>query len=82
MRTNFEYNQKNLYTPVVFRNDFTNANLSLNQAWSLFFTGGEDENLLGKNPQKGWFYNNALMAIIVTGIIATTVFNNFATIQF
>ena len=82
MGTNFEYTQENLYTPVVFRSDFNSASLSLNQAWSLFFTAGDEENLLGKNPQKGWFFSNFLMAIVVAGIIGAVVFNNFATIQF
>ena len=82
MGTNFEYNQKNLYTPVVFRSDFNNATLNLNQAWSLFFTAGDEEGFLGANPQKGLFFSNLLMAIVATGIIGAVLFNNFATIQF
>lgn len=82
MKTQFIYDNKNLYTPVIFREDFTNATLSLNQAWSLFFTGGEEENALGRNNTTGWFFNNILIAVVVTGIIGAVVFNNFATIQF
>ena len=82
MGTEFTYDNKNLYTPVIFREDFTNANLSLNQAWSLFFTAGEEENSLGRNKKTGWFFNNTLIAFVITAIMGATVFNNFATIQF
>ncbi|MEB3225903.1 MAG: hypothetical protein VKJ86_08875 [Synechococcus sp.] len=62
MPTNFEYNPNNLFTPVVFRQDFQGATLSATQAWSLFFSAGQEENLFGQEKEIGWFYNNLLLA--------------------
>jgi hypothetical protein len=76
MITKFNYEGKNLYTPVIFRPDFQVATLNTNQAWSLFFSAGQEENELGNNNEYGWFFNNLLMAVIVSGIIGSAIFTS------
>lgn len=75
MVNNFNYNHKNLLTPVIFRKDFRNATISATQAWSLFFSAGQEENLFGKEREIGWFYNNTLVAFGVTFALAAICFS-------
>jgi hypothetical protein len=78
MRTDFDYPQTELVGPVVFRPDFNSNSQSINsnQAWSLFFTGGKDENALGFNTELGAFFTNLLIAIAVAGGLWATLFYN------
>lgn len=76
MITKFNYKGQDLYTPIIFRNDFQTSTIDVNQAWSLFLTVGQEENELGYNSEKGWFFNNLLMAIIVSGIIGSLIFTS------
>jgi len=76
MITNFKYNTPaTLYTPVVFREDFKDATISATQAWSLFLTAGQEENLLGEESEIGWFYNNFLIAWVVAFGLAAAFFS-------
>jgi hypothetical protein len=78
MRTDFDYTQTELVGPVVFRPDFNSNSepINSNQAWSLFFTGGNDENALGFNLELGAFFTNLLIAIAVAGTLWATLFYN------
>ncbi|MDZ8034007.1 hypothetical protein [Nostoc sp. DedSLP04] len=77
MRTDFDFPKKDLIGPVVFRPDFTNfEKINLNQAWSLFFTAGQDDKVLGKEIELGKFFTNLLIAVGVTGILWGTFFSN------
>ncbi|PHM11130.1 hypothetical protein [Nostoc sp. 'Peltigera malacea cyanobiont' DB3992] len=70
MKTDFDYPKKNLIGPVVFRPAFKNFEIiNANQAWSLFFTAGQDDKGLGQEIEFGRFFTNLLIAIGVTGII-------------
>ncbi|MFM7191496.1 MAG: hypothetical protein ACKN9E_16000 [Microcystaceae cyanobacterium] len=61
-------NNKDLFAPVVFRSEFNNFQpISGNEAWSLFFTAGQEDKELGSNPEFGRFFTNLLLAIAVTG---------------
>ncbi|MBR8826429.1 MAG: hypothetical protein DSM107014_00750 [Gomphosphaeria aponina SAG 52.96 = DSM 107014] len=63
-------NNKDLFSPVVFRSDFNNFEaINANQAWSLFFTAGKEDKELGFEPEIGRFFTNLLIAVGVTGII-------------
>ncbi|AFY37464.1 hypothetical protein Lepto7376_1096 [[Leptolyngbya] sp. PCC 7376] len=72
MSRQFDYtSQANLFTPIVFREDFKDATISATQAWSLFFSAGQEENLFGKNREIGWFYNNVIVAsVVIFGLTA------------
>ncbi|MFN5514546.1 MAG: hypothetical protein ACK5CA_07315 [Cyanobacteriota bacterium] len=64
------YANKDLFAPVVFRSDFNHFQaISANQAWSLFFTGGQEDKQLGSNPELGRFFNNILIAVSISGAI-------------
>jgi hypothetical protein len=64
------YANKDLFAPVVFRSEFNNFKpISGNEAWSLFFTGGQEDKELGINPETGRFFTNTLAAIAVVGIV-------------
>ncbi|WP_445631132.1 hypothetical protein [Nostoc sp. DSM 114167] len=70
MKTDFDYPKKDLIGLVVFRPDFNNFEIiNANQAWSLFFTVGQDDKRLGQEIEFGRFFTNLLIAIGVTGII-------------
>ncbi|MFN6561868.1 MAG: hypothetical protein RMY28_019020 [Nostoc sp. ChiSLP01] len=77
MRTDFNFPKQDLIGPVVFRPDFTNfEKINLNQAWSLFFTAGQDDKALGQEIELGKFFTNLLIAVGVTGILWGTFFSN------
>ncbi|MEQ8754189.1 MAG: hypothetical protein RID09_11810 [Coleofasciculus sp. G1-WW12-02] len=71
MKTDFEsFKNKDLFRPVIFRTDFNNFDsLTLNQAWSLFFTAGQEDKVLGLEPELGRFFNNLLIAVGVMGTL-------------
>ncbi|MBD2328868.1 hypothetical protein [Alkalinema sp. FACHB-956] len=75
MRTDLEFRRPELFGPVVFRPEF-NAFQEINaaQAWSLFFTGSQEDKALGFNPEIGRFFTNALIAIGVSGVLLATFF--------
>lgn len=75
MVNKFEYNPKNLFTPVVFREDFSEATITATQAWSLFFSAGQEENLFGQENEIGWFYNNMLLGWGVFFALAAALFS-------
>ncbi len=75
METKFEFDGKDLFTPIAFREDFNQfARLSENQAWSLFFTGSREDNALGFNKNVGRFWTGFLVAAVVESIIAIVLF--------
>jgi len=58
---------KDLFAPVIFRSDFNRFKpISSNEAWSLFFTAGQEDKQLGFNPELGRFFTNLLVAILIT----------------
>lgn len=70
-------NNKDLFAPVVFRSDFNKFEaISTNQAWSLFFTAGNEDKELGFNPEAGRFFTNILIGIGVVGMIGGSVFTS------
>lgn len=76
MQTDFDYPKTELIGAVVFRPEFNENNrlININQAWSLFFTGGNDENALGFNTELGSFFTNMLVAIVVAGSLWAAIF--------
>jgi hypothetical protein len=72
------YEDSYFWDPVVFRSTF-NGNrepLTLNQAWSLFLTIGQGDKDLGLNPEAGRFLLNVLIAVGVTGMVWSLIFNH------
>ncbi|WAL58339.1 hypothetical protein [Thermocoleostomius sinensis] len=77
MRTDFEFPNKDLIGPVVFRPDFNRFEaIDVNQAWSLFFTAGQEDKNLGFNSEAGRFFTNLLIAVGVAGTIGASVFTS------
>lgn len=78
MQTDFDIiRNKDLFAPVVFRSDFNQGEqISTNQAWSLFFTAGQEDKTLGFQPELGNFFINLLIAVGVTGTIWGLFFSN------
>lgn len=80
MKTDFNFPNKYLVGPVVFRPDF-NAQpqaISATQAWSLLFTAGQEDKALGFNAEAGRFFTNLLLAIGAAGVLWSFVFSNVA----
>jgi hypothetical protein len=78
MKTDFDFPNKDLIGPVVFRPDFNSQAevLDVNQAWSLFFTAGQEDKVLGFNTEAGRFFTNLLLAIVTAGVLWSALFNN------
>lgn len=77
MKTDFDFPRKDLIGSVVFRPDFNNfEKINMNQAWSLFFTAGQDDKGLGEGTELGKFFTNVLIAVGVAGSLWATFFNN------
>ncbi len=75
MKTDFDFPRRDLIGPVVFRPDFNNfETINANQAWSLFFTAGKQDNNLGQETELGKFFTNVLIATGVTGTLWATFF--------
>ncbi|MGH2414632.1 MAG: hypothetical protein ACRDEA_13300 [Microcystaceae cyanobacterium] len=79
MRTDFDFPKTDLIGPVVFRPDFNNFEaITVNQAWSLFFTAGQEDKALGVNPELGQFFTYLVIGIALAGTTWATIFNNLA----
>ncbi|AUT00999.1 MULTISPECIES: hypothetical protein [unclassified Nostoc] len=77
MRTDFDFPKKDLIGPVVFRPEFNEfKTINANEAWSLFFSAGQDDKGLGEQPELGRFFTNLLIAVGVAGTIWASVFSN------
>ncbi|MGB2924913.1 MAG: hypothetical protein WBB82_06415 [Limnothrix sp.] len=63
--------------PVVFQEDFVNANITATQAWSLFFTGGKKEEKLGESRMTGWLWNYFLFGIVIGSALEIVFFGGF-----
>ena len=70
MKTDLDFGKKDLFGPVVFRSDFNSfESINATQAWSLFFTGSQEDKALGFNPELGQFFNNLLIALASAGTL-------------
>ncbi|NES97524.1 MAG: hypothetical protein F6K32_20360 [Desertifilum sp. SIO1I2] len=78
MRTDFDFPNKYLIGPVVFRPEFNapEDTISLNQAWSLFFTAGQEDKVFGFSGEVGRFLTYLLVALSVTGVLGVTLFSH------
>lgn len=78
METKFDFNGKNLFTPIAFREDFNQfARLSETQAWSLFFTASREDNALGFSRTTGRFWTGLLVATVIESVLGVIVFHTF-----
>ena len=77
MKTDFDFPKKDLIGTVVFRPDFNSfETINVNQAWSLFFSAGQDDKGLGQDIELGRFFTNVLIAVGVTGSLWAIYFNH------
>jgi len=78
METKFDFSGANLFTPIVFREDFNQfARLSETQAWSMFFTASREDNALGFSKTAGMFWTGLVIASVVEAILGATIFQVF-----
>lgn len=80
MKTDFDFPNKYLIGPVIFRPEFNSQTeaITTNQAWSLFFTAGQEDKALGFNVEAGQFFTNLLIAFGAAGILWALFFNTIA----
>jgi hypothetical protein len=77
MTTDFDFSNQDLFGAVIFRPDFNRAEtINANQAWSLFFTAGQEDKKLGFNAEAGRLFTNLLTAIVVSGVIGGAIFTS------
>lgn len=63
------------FVSTVFNADFNNfAPITANQAWSLFFTFGQNDAALGDNPEVGRLFTNITIASVVAFILGASIF--------
>lgn len=78
MRTDFDIAQSYIRAAsaaTVFKPEFNSfADITANQAWSLFFTAGRDDAALGSNPELGRLFNNILKASVFAIVVAAFTF--------
>jgi hypothetical protein len=75
MKTDFDFPRAELLGPVAFRPSFNEAEkITPTQAWSLFFSAGQEDKLLGFEPEIGKFFTNTLIAIAITGVLVGSLF--------
>jgi hypothetical protein len=78
MNNDFDDGNPALFGPVVFRPDFNNQQaITASQAWSLFFTGSNEDQLLGATNQYGRFLTQSVAAIGVAGALWAIFFTGF-----
>lgn len=78
MNNDFDYRNPALFGPVVFRPDFNNFQaITVSQAWSLFFSGSNEDKLLGSTSQYGRFLTQTIAAIGVAGVLWAIFFTGF-----
>lgn len=78
MKTDLEFRDRSLFGPVVFRPDFNHfETINATQAWSLFFTASQEDKALGFSPEAGRFFNRALFAAVVAGVLWSFTFRLF-----
>lgn len=66
MRTDYDFRNPALFGPVAFRPEFNDfEQISASQAWSLFFTGSNEDKLFERAPQTGRFFNQAVGATVL-----------------
>lgn len=66
---------RHLSTPTIFRHEFNQAQtLSVTQAWSLFFTAGQNVDGLGTDPDLGKSFTNILLRVVVTGAVGSLIY--------
>lgn len=78
MKTDFDIACSYAAAPAtVFNADFNNsAQITANQAWSLFFTAGRDDSALGNNPELGQFFNRVLFGSVLVVALSALVFQS------
>ncbi|NMF63946.1 hypothetical protein DP113_24330 [Brasilonema octagenarum UFV-E1] len=78
-KTDFNFPKNELVGSVVFRPDFNKSEvITVNQAWSLFFTAGQEDKALGTNPELGRFFTYLFIGVGVAGTLWATIFNSLA----
>jgi hypothetical protein len=81
MKTNFDslrlganaFESSTTLEPMVFHNDFNDKTVALNgtQAWSLFFTGGKTDKILGFEPGLGRLFTLTTVAVAAVSIVSS-----------
>ncbi|WP_008311225.1 hypothetical protein [Leptolyngbya sp. PCC 6406] len=75
MRSDLDFPRQELLGPVVFRPTFNRSEaISGNQAWSLFFTAGQEDKILGYNSETGRLFTNLLVAVASAGVVWAILF--------
>jgi hypothetical protein len=66
MRTDYDFKSPALFGPVAFRPEFNNfQQINLAQAWSLFFTGSNEDKLFDRNPEAGRFFTSVAGVVVL-----------------
>lgn len=78
MKTDFDFATRYAFVPTVFSAEFNSSEtITANQAWSLFFTAGRNDQALGNNPELGRLFNNILKAVAASAVIGAVIFSSF-----
>ncbi len=75
MTNDLDFRSPELFGPVVFRPSFNSfETINETQAWSLFFTGSQEDKKLGFNGETGRFFTYSLVATVVVSVLAELLF--------
>ncbi|NJN48503.1 MAG: hypothetical protein HC805_00135 [Alkalinema sp. RL_2_19] len=75
MRTDYDFKTADLFGPVAFRPDFNDfQQITPAQAWSLFFTGSNEDKVFDRSPEAGRFFTQAIGASVLAVALWGAVF--------
>ena len=79
LKADFDFASSYLFAAaMVFNSDFNNiAPITSDQAWSLFFTAGREDAILGFNPNLEILFNHILLRIVLTVALSSFVLQAF-----
>ena len=78
MKTDLDFRNPDLFGHTTFRSTFNNfEDINSTQAWSLFFTAGQNDAALGFNPAVGNVFNSLVLSAVGMGILSTLLFHPF-----
>ncbi|MBE9205027.1 hypothetical protein IQ244_00440 [Nostoc sp. LEGE 06077] len=78
MINNLNFQSPELFGSVVFTPDFNSfKTINPSQAWSLFFTGGREDNKLDSKPRISLLFTMIVLALGISGFARTLIIQAF-----
>ncbi len=78
MINNLDFKSPEMFGAFVFSPSFNSfKTINANQAWSLFFTGGREDQKLDSNPRISLLFTSTLLALGASGFVRPLIMQTF-----